>query len=87
MDSVRAALVTGVDGGTGATGIWRAEVSDRIGFVYVGLGEKEEAYRWFDRALEEHDAFLSQLWSWSDYDSWHKDLHFQQLARGMNLIP
>jgi eukaryotic-like serine/threonine-protein kinase len=60
----------------------------RIGYVYAGLDDRQEAYRWFDQALREHDFFLADIHQDpSDFASWRSDPHFQQLLRGMRLAP
>ncbi len=56
----------------------------QIGYVYAGLDDRTEAYRWFDQALRERDFFLAKYFP--DLEAWHSDPHFQQLLRGMNLV-
>ncbi|MDQ6800527.1 MAG: protein kinase [Acidobacteriota bacterium] len=55
-----------------------------IAFVYTGLGDREQAYRWLERGIDEYDQNLMGT-SGFEFDAWRSDPRFQQLMRKMNL--
>jgi TolB-like protein/DNA-binding winged helix-turn-helix (wHTH) protein/Flp pilus assembly protein TadD len=52
--------------------------------VYVSLGEKDEAFRWLERAHRERDAWLALLKVWPRFDPLRSDPRFEDLVRRMN---
>lgn len=56
-----------------------------ISLIYAGLGDKDEAFAWLERAYEQRDATL--VWSKvaPECDSLRSDPRFQDLLRRMNL--
>jgi Tfp pilus assembly protein PilF len=57
-----------------------------IATVYVGLGDKDAAFQWFEKAVEERGELA---WFKRDplYDTVRSDPRFQDLLRRMNLAP
>jgi tetratricopeptide (TPR) repeat protein len=53
--------------------------------VYIGLGEKDQAFAWLERAYEERSTFLTELKVEPMFDSLRSDPRFQDLLRRMNL--
>ena len=55
-----------------------------IAIVYAGLGEKDEVFKWLEKAYDERSSWL--LWLNVDprLDSLHLDPRFQDLLRRMN---
>jgi TolB-like protein/tetratricopeptide (TPR) repeat protein len=58
-----------------------------IAEVYIGLGEKDEAFFWLRKAFEERDGWLVHLRGDPRYDPLRSDPHFQDLLRRMNFPP
>jgi adenylate cyclase len=55
--------------------------ADSIAAVYVALGEKDEAFRWLERAFEEHSgSFYSYLFR-PEFRALHSDPRFADLLR------
>jgi serine/threonine-protein kinase len=52
-----------------------------IAAVYVALGEKEEAFRWLDRAYSEHSGVLQWIAFLPEFRDLHSDARFPQLLR------
>ncbi len=52
--------------------------------IYVYLGEREEAFAWFERAFEAHDPTMGVLKVDPNLDSLRSDPRFQDLLRRMN---
>jgi tetratricopeptide (TPR) repeat protein len=52
--------------------------------VYAGLGEKDEAFRWLERAYNERDAWLTLLKVWPPFDALRSDPRLDDLLRRMN---
>ncbi|HEV3062408.1 MAG TPA: tetratricopeptide repeat protein [Vicinamibacterales bacterium] len=55
--------------------------------VYVSLGDKDEAFRWLERAYRERDAWLALLKVWPRFDALRSDPRFEDLVRRMNFPP
>ena len=55
--------------------------------IYAGLGEREEAFAWLERAFEAHDPTLSVLNVDPSLDPLRSDPRFQDLLRRMNFPP
>jgi tetratricopeptide (TPR) repeat protein len=52
--------------------------------VYVSLGDRDEAFRWLERAYRERDAWLALLNVWPRFDPLRSDPRFKELVRRMN---
>ncbi len=67
----------------------RHEYVDPLGVaqIYTGLGDKDAAFEWLQRAYENHSPSL--IWVKVDpiYDSLRSDPRFQDLLRRMNFPP
>jgi TolB-like protein/Tfp pilus assembly protein PilF len=49
--------------------------------VYIGLGEKDEAFGWLEKALEHHTQWLSEIRADPFFDSLRSDPRFKALLR------
>jgi eukaryotic-like serine/threonine-protein kinase len=49
--------------------------------VYIGLGDKEQAFAWLEKGYQQHDFWLTFLTREPEYDSLRSDLRFQELVR------
>jgi len=58
-----------------------------VALVYAGLGEKEKAFAWLEKAYEEHSFNLSHLNVEPRFDSLRSDPHFADLLRRIGLPP
>ena len=58
-----------------------------IAVIYIGLGDKEQAFEWLEKAYQDHSHWL--LWLKVDprFDSIHGDSRYQDLRRRMRLPP
>ncbi len=56
-----------------------------IAWIYIGLGEKDLAFEWLDKAYEEHDQSLLWLKGDPTYDSIRVDPRFKELLRKIGL--
>jgi hypothetical protein len=58
-----------------------------IAMIYVGLGEKDEAFAWFEKAYQERTSSL--LWFKTDplLDSLRSDPRFQDLLQRIGFPP
>src|SRR5438445_12078317 len=54
-----------------------------IAAVYVALGDKEEAFRWLERAYAEHSGVLQWIAFLPEFRALHSDARFPQLLRRM----
>src|SRR5213595_255530 len=52
-----------------------------IAAVYVAFGEKEEAFRWLERAFEEHSGILQWIAFLPEFRPLHSDARFPHLLR------
>src|SRR5207245_7332704 len=52
-----------------------------IAAVYVALGDKEEAFRWLERAFAEHSGILQWIASLPEFRPLHSDARFPHLLR------
>jgi serine/threonine-protein kinase len=57
-----------------------------LAIVYTGLGEKQLALEWFEKAYEERSGALIYLKVEPLYDSLRSEPRFNDLLRGMNLM-
>jgi hypothetical protein len=57
--------------------------------IYVGLGEKDKAFEWLEKAYEERSiaAFFGFIKADPVYDPLRSDPRFADLLRRMNLQP
>jgi hypothetical protein len=55
--------------------------------IYTGLGEKEEAFTWLEKAYEQHCSWLVWLKVDPELDPLRSDPRFQHLLRRMNFPP
>lgn len=52
--------------------------------AYIGLGEKDEAMAWLERAYEERDQWMVYINSYPGWDGLRSEPRFQALVRRMN---
>src|SRR5215469_2768574 len=52
--------------------------------AYTGLGQKDQAVTWLERAYEEHDRWMVYIASYPGLDRLHSEPRFQALLRRMN---
>jgi TolB-like protein len=55
--------------------------------VYIGLGDKEKALTWTERAYEDHDQYLFWLKVSPSFDALRSEPRFQVVLRRMNFPP
>ncbi|MGB9179468.1 MAG: protein kinase [Pyrinomonadaceae bacterium] len=55
--------------------------------VYIGLGDKEQAFYWLGKSYEEHFPSIISLTTDPIFDSLRSDARFDELARKINLTP
>jgi TolB-like protein/DNA-binding winged helix-turn-helix (wHTH) protein len=55
--------------------------------AYIGLGEKNRALTWIERAYEEHDQGMVYIKAYPGWDSLRSEPRFQALVRRMNFPP
>jgi hypothetical protein len=53
--------------------------------LYIGLGDLDEAFRWLDRAYEEHDPTLESLRLEAYWDPIRGDPRYEALLHELNL--
>jgi len=58
-----------------------------IASIYAGLGDKDHAFAWLEKAYKEQDTWISFVNVDPAFDPLHSDPRFQDLVRGMNLPP
>lgn len=56
-----------------------------IALAYAGLGDKDAAFRWLERAFDEHASFMDGLKVTPGFDVLHSDPRFAALLARMNL--
>jgi len=56
-----------------------------VGLVYVGLGDADAAFRWFDRAYAERSSWLTWMMVEPRFDRLRADPRFDDLLGRMNL--
>jgi serine/threonine-protein kinase len=54
--------------------------------IYIGLGEKERAFEWLEKAYEEHDRWLAWLKVDPVFDSLRSDARFSSLLKRVGLL-
>jgi TolB-like protein/Tfp pilus assembly protein PilF len=60
--------------------VWNANVA----IIYIGLGKKDKAFEWLDKAYEQHEAWMILLKVDPIFDSLRSDPRFQDLVDRMN---
>jgi len=58
-----------------------------IALVYTGLGEKDQAMEWLEKAYQNRDHDIAWCKTWPHFDPLRSDPQFQNLLRRMNLPP
>ncbi len=61
--------------------------ADRIAAVYVALGEKDEAFRWLERAFDEHSAPMYSMAYHPEFRALRSDPRCADLLRRMGVDP
>jgi adenylate cyclase len=61
--------------------------ADLIATVYAALGEKGEAFRWLDRAFDEHSASMVSFTSHPEFRPLRSDPRFADLLRRIGIDP
>lgn len=56
-----------------------------IAFVYTGLGEKDQAFAWLEKGLQERDNWMLDLTNDEKFDSLRTDARFNDLLRRAGL--
>jgi TolB-like protein/Tfp pilus assembly protein PilF len=57
-----------------------------VGLIHASLGEKDEAFVWFERAFAAHNEWLNWLKVAPEVDSLRADERFRQLILKLNLV-
>lgn len=55
-----------------------------VALMYELLEKPDEAFRYLDRAIEEHDELIVSLPSWKAWDPLRADPRFEQLLHKLN---
>jgi len=58
-----------------------------IAYIYAALDEKDEAFAWFEKAIDERDSQMVQIQGSRMLDSLHDDPRWNDLLLRMNLAP
>ena len=61
--------------------------AEEIASVYVALGEKDEAFKWLDRACEDHGGAIHAIPIRPVFKSLHADPRFRKIVRRIGLDP
>ena len=56
-----------------------------IGLIHIGLGEKDEAFKWLWKAFDARSSWMTWLKVEPKFDSLRKDPHFAELMRRVGL--
>ena len=56
-----------------------------IALIYIGLGEKDRAFEWLEKAYEDHDGWLAWLKVDPIFDSLRRDARFIRLLKKVGL--
>jgi TolB-like protein/Flp pilus assembly protein TadD len=56
-----------------------------LAMIHAGLGENDPAFKWLDRAVEEHDVHLASLPADSKWDALREDTRFSEVLRRCGL--
>ncbi len=60
---------------------------DQIASVFVALGDNDEAFRWIDRAIEEHSATSPQIAYGREFRALRSEARFADVLRKIGLDP
>ena len=60
--------------------IWNSSIA----IIYIGLGEKDKAFEWLDKAYEQSEGWMVQLKVDPMFDSLRSDPRFKDLLERMN---
>jgi hypothetical protein len=60
---------------------------ERIATVYAALGEKDEAFRWLNRAFDEHSASIGSFIFTPEFRPLRSDPRFADLLRRIGIDP
>jgi hypothetical protein len=70
---------------------WRSETSDisaaAIGIIYAALGNMDEAFRWLERAYNDHDSVLTTIAFYPGSQPLRGDPRFSDLITRVGLDP
>jgi TolB-like protein/tetratricopeptide (TPR) repeat protein len=61
--------------------------AEQIASVFVALGDKEEAFRWLDRGVDEHSATIHEIGRAPEFRALHSDPRFGDVLRRIGLAP
>lgn len=56
-----------------------------MAIVYIGLGNKQQAFAWLEKAYEQHDWILTSVTDDPAFDSLRSDPRFQDLVHRIGL--
>jgi hypothetical protein len=56
-----------------------------IAEIYIGLGDKEKAFAWLDKAVEQRNGWLIHVKGNPRYDSLRSDRRYERLLQRINL--
>ena len=56
-----------------------------IALVYIGLAEKDKAFEWLEKAIEQRDLDVTLKWD-SPYEPLRSDVRYTALLRQMKLM-
>jgi hypothetical protein len=95
-----AAEVRGIFAASGIKGVWRHWLDQRlerakreyvspadIALFYARLGERDEAFAWLERAMQEHSILFNYLASDARFDNLRADPRFPALLGRVGLQP
>jgi hypothetical protein len=60
---------------------------EEIASVYVALGEKEEAFKWLNRACQDHGGAIHAIPIRPVFKALHTDPRFREIVRRIGLDP
>jgi hypothetical protein len=55
-----------------------------IAFIYIGIGEKDKAFEWLEKAYEQRTSYVYGLKVSSRFDSLRSDPRYQDLVERLN---
>jgi len=55
--------------------------------VYVGLGDKDQAFAWLEKDFEQHSGILPRITWWFSFEDLRSDPRYADLVRRMGLQP
>jgi TolB-like protein/Tfp pilus assembly protein PilF len=59
----------------------------QVAIIHTGLGDKDQAFEWLEKAYQQHSGWLSVLAVEPRFDSLREDPRFQDLERRVGLTP